>query len=67
MTLYLPISRYLFTDTVEQWYMDWRDLSLHRSKQNNEGIQLREALQHCQLETVNKILANEPLSPQEYY
>lgn len=47
--------------------MDWCDLSLHRSKQNNEGLQLREALQHCRLETVYKILANEPLSPQEYY
>lgn len=47
--------------------MDWRNLSLHISKQNNEGLQLREALQHCRIETVHKILANEPLSPQEYY
>lgn len=59
--------RYFITDTVEQWYVNWRDLALHRSKQNNESLQLREALRHCRLETVYKILANEPLSPQEYY
>lgn len=47
--------------------MDWRNLSLHRSKQNNEGLQLREALLHGRLETVYKILTNEPLSPQEFY
>lgn len=47
--------------------MDWRDLSLHISKQTNEGLQLREALLHCRLETVYKILSNEPQSPQEFY
>ncbi|KAI5636698.1 bardet-Biedl syndrome 7 protein [Phthorimaea operculella] len=54
-------------DTIEQWYVDWRTLSLSASDFNKERAQLREALRECRIEQITKILSNEELSPEEYY
>ncbi|XP_049865445.1 Bardet-Biedl syndrome 7 protein homolog [Pectinophora gossypiella] len=54
-------------DTIEQWYVDWRALSLHASELINERMQLREALRQCSLEHAIKILTNDQSTSQEYY
>ncbi|KAJ2950527.1 hypothetical protein O0L34_g8770 [Tuta absoluta] len=53
--------------TIDQWYADWRALSLSASDLIKERSQLREALQECRIEQITKILSNEALSPEEYY
>ncbi|KAM3968272.1 BBSome complex member BBS7 [Aphomia sociella] len=46
-------------DTIEQWYVDFRSLTLRNSDCNTERTKLRKALYDCQLEQVLSILGNE--------
>lgn len=48
-----------------QWYFDWKVLTLTRTDQGRAQTELRPALLECNVELVNQILSNDPMSPQD--
>ncbi|XP_075972909.1 BBSome complex member BBS7-like isoform X2 [Anticarsia gemmatalis] len=53
-------------ETIVQWYVDWRALSLLNDNYSNEIAKLRNALTECQLDDVYKHFSSKSLSKKDY-
>ncbi|XP_052751732.1 Bardet-Biedl syndrome 7 protein homolog isoform X2 [Galleria mellonella] len=52
-------------DTIDEWYVDFRSLTLRNTDYTTERVKLRKALKDCELEQILLILANENVMPHD--